>query len=58
MARVYEVNGRSCPRCPGTLRPFGAVLPPHAAEWVRLNQFVPVESTGPPWRQQPLALAS
>ncbi len=58
LARVYEVNGHSCPRCPGTLRPFGAVLPPQAAEWVRRNQFVPVESTGPPGRQQALPLAS
>ncbi|MBK6687931.1 MAG: transposase [Deltaproteobacteria bacterium] len=43
LARVYEVNGHSCPRCPRTLR---------------RNQFVPVESTGPPGPQQALPLAN
>jgi hypothetical protein len=50
LSRVYDVDGHACPRCPGRLRPFGAVLPPEAAEWVRRSQFVGVESTGPPPR--------
>jgi hypothetical protein len=52
VARVYDVDGHACPRCPGRLRPFGAVLPPTAAEWVRRSQSVPLESTGPPSRQE------
>jgi hypothetical protein len=51
LSRVYDVDGHACPRCPGRLRPFGAVLPPEAAEWVRRSQFVAVESTGPPPRR-------
>jgi hypothetical protein len=39
LARVYDVDGQACPRCPGRLRPFGAVLPPNAAEWVRRSQL-------------------
>ena len=58
LARVYDVDGQACPRCPGRLRPFGAVLPPHAAKWVRRSEFVPVESTGPPSRQERLPFAS
>lgn len=58
LARACEVNGHSCPRRPGELRPFDAALPPEAVEWVRLNQFVPVECTGLPGGQPPLALAS
>jgi hypothetical protein len=50
--RVYDVDGQACPRCAGRLRPFGAVLPAHSAE------FVPVESTGPPSRQESLIFAS
>jgi transposase len=51
LSRVYDVDGHACPRCPGRLRPFGAVLPPEAAERVRRSQFVAVESTGPPPRR-------
>ena len=51
LSRLYDVGGHACPRCPGRLRPFGAVLPPEAAEWVRRSQFVAVESTGPPPRR-------
>jgi hypothetical protein len=51
LSRVYDVDGHACPRCPGRLRPFGAVLPPEAAEWVRRSQFVAVERTGPPPRR-------
>jgi hypothetical protein len=59
LARVYLRRGWAClPSLPGRLRPFGAVLPPHAAEWVRRDQFVAVESTGPPSRQEPLPFAS
>ena len=58
VARVYDVDGHACPRCPGRLRPFGAVLPPTAAEWVRRSQSVPLESTGPPSRQERLPFAS
>jgi hypothetical protein len=59
LARVYLRRGWAClPSLPGRLRPFGAVLPPHAAEWVRRGQFVAVESTGPPSRQEPLPFAS
>ena len=57
LARVYDVDGQACPRCPGRLRPYGAVLPPHASAWVRRGQFVAVESTGPPWKQECLPFA-
>jgi hypothetical protein len=58
LARVYDVDGQACPRCPGRPRPFGVVLPPHASAWVRRGQFVPVESTGPPSMQERLPFAS
>ncbi len=58
LARVYDVDGQAWLGCPGRLRPFGAVLPPHAAEWVRRGQFVPLESTEPPSRQERLPFAS
>jgi hypothetical protein len=51
LSRVYDEEGRACPRCPGRLRPLGAVLPPEADEWVRRSRFVGMESTDPPpWR--------
>lgn len=58
LARAYDVNGRACPRCPRSPRPFGAVLPPHALAWVGRVQFVALKSTGPPSRQELLPFAS
>ena len=56
LARVYDVDAHACPCCPGTMRPVGAVLPPHAAEWIRAGRIGVLVGTGPPQRQLALAL--
>ena len=55
LARVYDVDGRACPACPGTLAPAGAVLPPHAATWVDTGRIYPVGAMAPPMEQLSLA---
>ncbi|MBM4443653.1 MAG: transposase [Candidatus Rokubacteria bacterium] len=48
LARVYDVDGRQCPKCGGRLAPSGAVLPPEAAQWVERGRIPLLEATGPP----------
>ena len=48
LARTYGIDGHACPRCPGILRPRGAVLPPQARAWVEFARVEILQGTGPP----------
>jgi len=57
LARVFDVDAHACPACQrGKMRPVGAVLPPHAAEWIGAGRIDVLVGTGPPQRQLAFAL--
>lgn len=56
LARVYQLDGRACPACPGALEQVGAVLPPQAATWIRTRRIYPVGALAPRNPQLPLTL--
>ncbi len=55
--RLASVRISDILRNPDESRTNRELLLPHASAWVRRGQFVAVESTGPPWKQECLPFA-